>query len=121
MNPVESQKSLITILTIKEGENNRFMRALDEWHEANKEAEDFNGSYNVYSRQVSGENQVAIISSLENGWAELDEENNFRKRFEEKHGKSAWDLWIEDVSDAMKSEDVVSRGYLPDLSSGGEN
>lgn len=121
LNPIESQKSLITILTIKEGENDRFIRTLDEWHEANKEAEDFDGSYNVYSRQVSGENQIAIVSSLENGWAELDEENNFRQRFEDKHGKSAWDLWIDDVSDVLKSDDVASRVFRPDLSSGMEN
>lgn len=121
MNPIESQKSLITILTIKQGENDRFMRALEEWHEANKAAEDFDGSYDVYSRQVSGENQVAIISDMENGWAELDEENNFRKRFEEEHGKSAWDLWIDDVSDAIKSEEVVARVLVPELSAGLEN
>lgn len=121
LNPVESQKSIITILTIKQGENDRFMRSLDEWHEANKAAEEFDGSYNVYSRQFSGENQVAIISNLENGWAEFDEENNFRKRFEEKHSKSAWDLWIDDVSDAIKSQDVSSRVFIPDLSAGVDN
>lgn len=118
LNPVDSQKSIITILTIKQGENARFMRALEKWHEANKEAENYDGSYNVFSRQLSGENQVAIVSSLEDGWAELDEENNFRDRFEEEHGKTAWDLWSEDATDAIKSEDVITRVFMPELSAG---
>ncbi|MDX1672063.1 MAG: hypothetical protein R3211_06955 [Balneolaceae bacterium] len=123
MNPMEkiAPKSLITVLTIKPGEYPRFMRALEEWHKANKAAEDFDGSYSVYARQYSGESQVAIISNLENGWSELDEDNNFRNRFEDKHGKMAWDLWLDDVVDAIKSEDVVSRILRRDLSTGLDN
>lgn len=121
LNPVESRLSIITILTIKQGKNDRFMRTLEEWHEANKEAENYDGSYTVFSRQLSGENQVAIVSSLENGWAELDEESNLRNRFEEEHGKAAWDLWTEDATEAIKSEDVITRVYREDLSAGTEN
>ena len=117
-----SRKSIITILTIKQGEYDRFMRALEKWHEANKAADNFDGSYNVFSRQLGGVYQVGILSYMENGWADLDDENNFRKRFEEKHGKSAWDLWTDDVQKAIKSEDVVSRVHLPGLSTGsGDN
>ena len=111
-----SGKSIITILTIKDGQYARFMKTLEQWHKANSESEDFDGSYNVYSRQLSGKNKISIVASLENGWAELDEDRSLRQRFEEIHGKSDWDLWTEDVEKVLESSEVSTRVYLPNLS-----
>lgn len=118
-NPLDelTEKSAVFVITVKPGENARFMRILKEWHEANK-AGNYDGTYNIYVRQFGGENQIAIVESLENGWAEFDDENNFRSRYEEHHGKMSWDLFVDDADLSIAEEDVVFRIMLGDLSSG---
>lgn len=116
-----SRKSIISILTLKDGQYARFMKTLEQWHKANAESEDFDGSYNIFSRQLSGENQIAFIYRLEDGWAELDEEQNLRDRFENIHGKSDWDLWAEDAEKVVESNEVGTRVYLPNLSVEADN
>lgn len=117
LNPPESvvQNSFVQIFNIKEGENPRFMRAMQEWHKANVES-DFEGSYTAYSRQMSGQNQVALVVNLPGGWSELDNPPQFRQRFEDTHGKSMWDLFADDTEKAIESVEIGMRFLRPDLS-----
>lgn len=117
LNPPESvvQNSFVQIFNIKEGENPRFMRALQEWHKANIES-DFEGSYTAYSRQMSGQNQLALVVNLPEGFSELDNPPQFRQSFEDSHGKPRWDLFADDTEKAIESVEIGMRFLRPDLS-----
>lgn len=117
LNPQESimPKSFVQIFDIKQGETARFMRVLKDWHTANVES-DFEGSYTAYTRQMSGQNQVALVVNLPGGWSDLDSPPEFRKRFEEIHGKQMYDLFSDDTEKAIESVEVAMRFFRPDLS-----
>lgn len=118
-NPLEnpSDKSIVTIITVKDDQGNRFRSILERWNKANQESDEFDGSYNVYFRWFDNPEQVAIVGSLENGLAEFGEDNGSpEERFEEVHGEGSWDLWQDDVDLSVKSVDEVLRIHRPDLS-----
>ncbi|MDX1641803.1 MAG: hypothetical protein R3220_08890 [Balneolaceae bacterium] len=117
LNPSESavQNSFVQIFNIEDGETSRFVRALQEWHEANVES-DFEGSYTAYSRQMSGQNQFALVVNLPKGFSELDNPPQFRQQFEDIHGKQMWDLFADDTEKAIESVEIGMRFFRPDLS-----
>ncbi|MDR8389544.1 hypothetical protein NC796_00255 [Aliifodinibius sp. S!AR15-10] len=117
-NPLEesSEKSIVTVLSVEQGEFPRFMRTLEEWHETNQKSKDFDGSYNVYTRWFDNPDQIAIVGNLEEGLAEFDEQRDFRNRYEEQHGKQNWDLWLDDSIISISSINEVLRIHRYDLS-----
>lgn len=122
LNPQEEivPASFVEIFTIKSNQMSRFMKLIDEWHEANIE-EEFDGSYGVLSRQMSGTGQVALVVNLPEGWSELDESPNFREKFENTHGKPNWDVFREDMGRTIERVEIAMRFYRPDLSTAAEN
>lgn len=110
-----TEKSIVTVYHIKPGENARFMRMLDDWYEANTE-QGFDGRYNVYQRQLHGQDQIAIVSSLDGGLAELDETNDLVKRFNATHGEGTWQLFLDDYEKSVSMSQVVLRSRLADIS-----
>lgn len=90
--PIET--AIITVYHIRDGEMTRFMRILDDWHETNSE-QGHDGRYDVYQRQLHGQPQIGIVSSLDRGLAELDETNDFRQRYIDTHGEGMWQLFLD--------------------------
>jgi hypothetical protein len=116
-NPSEqpNETAIITTYYVKSGGMARFKRMLDDWHEANTE-QGYDGRYNVYQRQLHGENQIAIISSLDSGLAELDDDNEFQKRYVETHGEGTWQLFLDDFDLSVSKSEVSLRNMLGDIS-----
>ena len=116
-NPSEqlNETAIITTYHVKSGEMARFKRMLDDWYEANTE-QGYDGRYNVYQRQLHGENQIAIISSLDSGLAELDDDNLFQKRYLETHGEGTWQLFLDDLDLSISKSEVSLRSMLGDIS-----
>lgn len=110
-----NETAMITIYHIKNGEMDRFQRMLSDWYEANTE-QDHDGRYNVYQRQLHGENQIAIISSLDRGLAELDDDNELQKRYLETHGDGSWQLFLDDFDLSVSKSEVSLRSRLADIS-----
>ncbi len=110
-----TEKTIVTAYHINDGEMPRFMRMLDDWMEANTE-QNHDGRYNVYQRQLHGKGIIAIVSSLENGLAELDESNNFRQRFIDTHGEGSWQLFLDDYQLSVYKSQVSVRNRLMDIS-----
>lgn len=121
-NPSDSPvtTSIVNLYTIEEGQYNRFIRVLKDWHKANTE-QNYDGRYNVYERQLHGTTEIAIVGSLDNGLAEFDEPSNLKKRFTETHSEMMWELFIDDVRKSVKNSDVVLRVALPDISTPQQN
>jgi hypothetical protein len=111
--PIET--AIITIYHVKNGQMARFKRMLDDWYEANTEQE-HDGRYSVYQRQLHGESQIGIISSLDRGLAELDDDNELQKRYEETHGKGTWQLFLDDFDLSVSKSEVTLRNRLLDVS-----
>ncbi|MGK7370577.1 MAG: hypothetical protein ACNS64_10205, partial [Candidatus Halalkalibacterium sp. M3_1C_030] len=111
--PVET--SIVTVYHIKNGETTRFMRLLDDWLEANNE-QGHDGRYNVYQRQLHGQPQIAIVSSLDRGLAELDETNDLRQRYIDTHGEGMWQLFMDDYELSVSKSEVSVRSRLADVS-----
>lgn len=110
-----NETAIITNYHVKAGEMARFKRMLDDWYEANTE-QGHDGRYNVYQRQLHGGNQIAIISSLDRGLAELDDDNEFQKRYEETHGEGTWQLFLDDFDLSVSKSEVSLRSRLMDIS-----
>lgn len=111
--PIET--SIVTVYHIRDGETTRFMRMLDDWLEANnKQAHD--GRYNVYQRQLHGAAQIAIVSSLDRGLAELDDSDEFRQRYIDTHGDGMWQLFLDDYELSVSKSEVSVRTRLADVS-----
>nr|NIT59425.1 hypothetical protein [Fodinibius sp.]NIV14185.1 hypothetical protein [Fodinibius sp.]NIY28008.1 hypothetical protein [Fodinibius sp.] len=72
--------------------------------------------YNVYQRQLHGQNHIAIISSLDRGLAELDDDNEFQKRYVETHGEGTWQLFLDDFDLSVSKSEVLLRSRLADIS-----
>ncbi|WP_138429202.1 hypothetical protein [Fodinibius saliphilus] len=117
LNPIEGEieKSIVTVLSIKPGEFARFWRTLEDWHETNKESEDYTNNYNVYTRWFDNPDQIAIVGGLKNGLADFDEQGNFRSRYEDQHGKQSWDVWFDDSIMSIESIDETLRMHRPEL------
>ena len=110
-----TETSIVTAYHINDGEMTRFMRILDDWMEANTE-QNHDGRYNVYQRQLHGKGVIAIVSSLENGLAELDESNDFRQRYIDTHGEDRWQLFLDDYELSVYKSQVSVRNRLMDIS-----
>ncbi|MCW9706545.1 hypothetical protein [Fodinibius salsisoli] len=110
-----TEMSIVTVYHIKSGEMARFTRMLDDWYEANTE-QGFDGRYNVYQRQLHGQGQVAIVSSLDTGLAELDESSELRQRFITTHGEGTWQLFLDDYELSVSMSKVGLRNRLTDIS-----
>lgn len=110
-----TETSIVTVYHIKNGESARFMRMLDDWMEANTE-QGYDGRYNVYQRQLHGQGQIAIVSSLDRGLAELDDSNEFRRRFEATHGDNTWQLFLDDYDLSVYKTEVGLRTRLAEIS-----
>lgn len=107
--------SIVTVYHIKSGEMARFTRMLDDWYEANTE-QGYDGRYNVYQRQLHGQSQVAIVSSLDKGLAELDESSELRQRYIATHGEGTWQLFLDDYELSVSMSQVGLRNRLTDIS-----
>lgn len=110
-----TETSIVTIYHINDGEMTRFTRMLDDWYEANTEQR-FDGRYNVYQRQLHGQGQVAIVSSLDRGLAELDDSNDFSQRYIDTHGVGMWQLFLDDYKLSVSKSRVAVRTRLADIS-----
>lgn len=110
-----NETAIVTIYHVKRGEMARFKRMLDDWHKANTD-QGYDGRYNVYQRQLHGGTQIAIISSLDRGLAELDDDNEFQNRYEETHGKGTWQLFLDDFNLSVSKSEVSLRSRLMDIS-----
>lgn len=110
-----AETSIVTVYHIKNGEMARFMRLLDDWHEANTE-QDYDGQYNVYQRQLHGQAQIAIVSSLDMGLADLDTSNDFKQRYNDTHGEGKWQLFLDDYELSVYKSHVNLRTRLMDIS-----
>lgn len=111
--PIES--SIVTVYHIKDGEMARFTRMLDDWQEANTE-QGSDGRYNVYQRQLHGTAQMAIVSSLDMGLAELDKSDDFRERYIDTHGEGRWQLFLDDYELSVSKSEVSLRTHRTDIS-----
>ena len=110
-----TEKSIVSVYHVKNGQGARFMRLLDNWHEANTE-QNYDGRYSVYQRQLHGSNQIAIVGSLEKGLAEYDDTNEFKKRYTDTHGESAWQLFLDDYELSVHKSTVTLRNRLTNIS-----
>lgn len=110
-----TETSIVTVYHVKNGEMARFNRMLDDWYETNTD-QGHDGRYNVYQRQLHGETQIAIVSSLDRGLAELDESNDFRQRFIDTQGEERWQLFLDDYDLSISKTDVSLRTRLADIS-----
>lgn len=109
------ETSTVTLYHIKYGEMTRFMRMLDDWMESNSEQGN-DGRFNVYERMLHGQDQIAIVSSLDRGLAELDDTNNFRQQYIDTHGQSAWQLFLDDYELSVDKTEVSLRTRLMEVS-----
>jgi hypothetical protein len=110
-----TDRSVVTVYHIKSGEMARFTRMLDDWYEANTE-QGHDGRYNVYQRQLHGQGQLAIVSSLDTGLAELDESSEFKKRYIDTHGEGSWQLFLDDFELSVSKSKVSLRNRLTEIS-----
>ncbi|MDX1637659.1 MAG: hypothetical protein R3281_06805 [Balneolaceae bacterium] len=110
-----SEKSIVTLYHIKMGEMARFTRMLDDWYEANME-QGHDGRYNVYQRELYGQDQIAIVSSLDTGLAELDDSGDFRQRYIDTHGEGTWQLFLDDYELSVSKSEVILRNRLSEIS-----
>jgi len=59
---------------------------------------------------------IAIVSSLENGLAELDKSNDLRQRYIDTHGAGSWQLFLDDYELSVSKSEVAVRNRLADIS-----
>ncbi len=90
-------KRLIWVYDIKSGEGTRWTELVGQVKEVYAEKfsdEHFWVVWNEFSDTAKGWD-VAVIFPFEK-WAWMDEDNNFRDKFEEVHGKNTWDHFLDE-------------------------
>lgn len=53
---------------------------------------------------------------MDRGLAELDDDNELKKRYEEIHGQGSWQLFLDDFDLSVSKSEVSLRSRLADIS-----
>jgi len=110
------EKVIWTTYDIKPFEMYRFNAMLEKVAEVYRQKK-YDHSFSVYESQLdSGDGQDIVLEWQFEKWAFFDEEDSFKKDYEEIHGEGTWTYFMEEYRDVVESSFDELAVYMKELS-----